>query len=108
MTMLEGHGLNGNKICVKNWVPNFQQTFLKCQRCKFRCAHLLLEWAPTPVDQSKRMERPFEEDEITQALWDLGSDKAPSPDGFALEFDAEPRINGVIQNSQNTHKATKA
>lgn len=32
------------------------------------------------------LERPFEEEEIRQAIWELGSDKSRDLDGFSMEF----------------------
>ena len=38
------------------------------------------------VDQCSFLDASFSNDEIKQAVWDCGSDKAPGPDGFTFGF----------------------
>ncbi|KAJ9564278.1 hypothetical protein OSB04_000244 [Centaurea solstitialis] len=38
------------------------------------------------VSQRERLEIPFSEQEVKKAVWNCGSNKAPGPDGFTLEF----------------------
>ncbi|GKD39143.1 putative RNA-directed DNA polymerase, eukaryota, reverse transcriptase zinc-binding domain protein, partial [Tanacetum coccineum] len=41
-----------------------------------------------PISQSQRdfLERPFSREDIKQAVWECGGDRAPGPDGFTFKF----------------------
>lgn len=45
-----------------------------------------LEWCPISPEKACSLERPFEEEEIRKAVFALGKDKTPGPDGFSLAF----------------------
>lgn len=45
-----------------------------------------MEWSPITPQQNSEHGKPFTEEEICQAVKDLGSNKSPGPDGFTDEF----------------------
>ncbi|XP_028121753.1 uncharacterized protein LOC114318966 [Camellia sinensis] len=53
-----------------------------------------INWAPVEVMTADWLERPFEEDEIRQAVFECERDKAPGPDGFSM---AVFKIVGILR-----------
>lgn len=45
-----------------------------------------LDWCPIYEEQARWLERPFEDNEIKEVVFDLEGDKASGPDGFSLSF----------------------
>ena len=45
-----------------------------------------LPFSQIDATEATWMERPFSEDEVKAAVFDLGSDRAPGPDGFPMAF----------------------
>ena len=45
-----------------------------------------LDWCPISPSKATWLERPFEEEEIHRAVFSLGKEKAPGPDGFTFAF----------------------
>lgn len=62
-----------------------------------------MEWELILIIEAGITERPFKEDEIRRTMRDLGSDKAPDPDGFTIEF-REVFDNGVISLVTSVYK----
>ncbi|KAK9927793.1 hypothetical protein M0R45_024959 [Rubus argutus] len=43
-----------------------------------------LDWSPISGQEAEWIERPFQEEEIKQAVFDCSKDKSPGPDGFTM------------------------
>lgn len=45
-----------------------------------------LDWKSISLEKASRLERPFEEEELKREIWNMGTEKAPGPDGFFEGF----------------------
>jgi hypothetical protein len=45
-----------------------------------------IQFSTISVEDADWLDRPFDEDEITNVAQECNGDKAPSPDGFSLAF----------------------
>ncbi|KAL6508840.1 hypothetical protein OROHE_021399 [Orobanche hederae] len=63
-----------------HFCQRFSAPFVVRPRLEFHASHILTS------SQYDRIEDDFSYSEIKQAVWDCGSDKSPSPDGFSFGF----------------------
>lgn len=45
-----------------------------------------IEMPSISVPDSISLEKPFTEEEVKNVIWNFGTNKAPSPDGFTMDF----------------------
>lgn len=82
---LEGSMIREARDIGKAFTDHFNQLFGNRRATNFKIDFQKLFQAKTPVDLAM-LERPFSREEIKKAVFDLGADKAPGPDGFPLHF----------------------
>ncbi|RVW90164.1 putative mitochondrial protein [Vitis vinifera] len=61
-----------------------------------------IDWSPISVESASRLDSPFAEAEIFNAIFQLDRDKAPGPDGFTIAIIAKVlsgRLRGVLQET---------
>ena len=45
-----------------------------------------LEWNAISQEKAFCLERPFKEEQLESTIWNMGTDKAPGPNGFSAGF----------------------
>lgn len=73
---------------IANIIFNFYSSLFSSQNPNINDIEFMSNFIPNSVDQdmSKKLDCPFNKEEVRKAMFDLSPSKAPSPNGFTALF----------------------